>query len=185
MRKRSLIGILVALVVLTVGGIFFSHGAAASGSDVPQPPTPPNFTPVPETPGWTAPGATAISPSGVQHSSVILATGVAPSLTEADVRAYFAHSGMPQAATGAHPSILQIRFVTTQQARALTDEAFNDRPEDVIVCYVLLKGPFNFPISLPPGAKSWQPAEEYVQEVFDAYSGNFLMMRIPVAGWHP
>lgn len=185
MHRRTLIATIVALVVFIIGGAFFWRGATAAGSHGLQSPAPPNFTVGSGKPGWTAPGATAISPSGAKHASVVLSAGVVPSLTEADVRAYFAHVGMPQAAAGVHPIVAQISFITTQQARALTNGAFNDRPDDVTVCYVLLKGPFNFPISLPPGAKDEQPTENYVQEVFDAYSGNFLMMRIPPANWHP
>src|SRR6185312_9090753 len=102
-----------------------------------------------------------------------------------DVRAYFAQN-MPQAAAGANPAIIKVEFVTASQVNTQTGGAFQDRPGDVTVCYVLLKGPFDFVISqppAPPGVNVTSPDAtpkpiNYVEYVFDAYSGNLLMWGI-------
>jgi hypothetical protein len=48
-------------------------------------------------------------------------------------------------------------------------------PDDAMVCYVELRGPFNpVMMSIPPGAGGQQKPVETGEEVFDAETGNLL-----------
>lgn len=180
MRKRTLVSFLIVLVIIAVG-ITYSQVKAGSGG-------PPSLFPTGGAITY-APGVQAITPSdsSAKYSSMVLAAGVKPLLTEADVRAYLAQGGMPPVVSGGSPSIVAIQFITASQVNTLTKDAFHDRPGDVTVCYVLLKGPFDFVIShpvVPAGVDASVPGStpasiNYVEEVFDAYSGNLLMWGIP------
>lgn len=118
-------------------------------------------------------GASAIQP---RLSSV-------PAFSEEDVRNYVATHPIPGGAIRSvkPPTVIAIRFMTTQEASALIHNFISWRKDD-LVCYVELEGFFTFQGG-PPGYVSryaTNPAETRVFEILDAQSGNIL-----VAGFLP
>lgn len=163
-----------SLVVWVVAVLFFQ--AADSGAQQ-------NPGPKPKSQAITYPaGVRAITPGGKTTATIVLTPGVPPSVTETDVRAYFATYGFPQTVPGAHPIIEKILFITAKQASELMHGESVGRPDNVLVCYVLLKGPFQIAISgpaIPPGHNASPSSNSSgitrIEEVFDAYSGNMLL----------
>jgi outer membrane protein assembly factor BamB len=101
-----------------------------------------------------------------------------PAFTTADVEHYIQANGFAGGPTvsGAPPTILKILFVSSKQASDLMHGESTGLPDDALVCYVELRGPFNpVMISEPPGASGPQKPVEIGEEVFDAETGNLLV----------
>jgi len=127
------------------------------------------------------PGVQAITPTSPGT------TGNTPGFTVNDVKAYLAASGAPATAPGGHYTVEKIVFISAKEASTLMRGESTGRPDNALVCYVLLKGPFTIDISLPPPpqGKTWgkpvYPKESEIEEVFDAHTGNLLVWGIPAS----
>lgn len=101
-----------------------------------------------------------------------------PAFTEEDVRHYVATHPVPGGSISSvkTPTVLKIKFMTTQAASELIQN-FVSRRKDDLVCYVELEGAFTFHGG-PPGRVSRYetiPAETRIFEIFDAQTGNCLV----------
>ena len=103
-------------------------------------------------------------------------TGKTPGFTADDVAQYTKVHGFAGGPTvsGDEPAITKVMFIGGGEARKLLGGETVDRPDDYLVCYVELSGPFLLSgMSLPPGVK---PAiVQTAFEVFDAHTGNLLV----------
>lgn len=155
----------LALVLVIVGAVWYAKSATASNA--PYPPLHAHHFQVSDT---YVQGDPAITPRFSQ-------TGTGPAFTQDDVVAYLNTNGFfaGPVVSGAHLKILTIQFVTSKQASDLMSGESVGRPDDAIVCYVKVQGPFlltNVPV--PHGAKA-QTTAEYGDAVFDAHTGNLLV----------
>ncbi len=115
-------------------------------------------------------GAPAIQPHASQNAPA------GPAFTQADVIAYLDKYGFLPLAPGAHLQILTIQFVPAKQASQLMDGESVGRPDDYLVCYVKVQGPFLLTgIPVPPEAKKVPTTARYGDEVFDAHTGNLIV----------
>ncbi len=103
--------------------------------------------------------------------------GGTPAITKSDVIKYIntnGYAGGP-AVTGGHPIIEKILFISAKQASALIGGESADRPDNTIVCYVQLRGPFMIGgMAIPYGVQNSNPTVMRGYEIFDAYTGNLL-----------
>ena len=103
-------------------------------------------------------------------------TGMTPGFTAEDVAQYTRLHGFAGGPTvsGDQPVITKVMFIGGGEASKLLGGGTVDRPDDYLVCYVELRGPFLLSgMSLPPGMKP--PIVETAHEVFDAHTGNLLV----------
>lgn len=102
----------------------------------------------------------------------ITKTGI-PAFTLADVEQYFKEH--PVLTTAGKPgTIVKIAFMTSKQASILMKGESVGLPDDALVCYVELHGPFLLNgISVPPGATI--PVVQNIQYVIDAQTGSELV----------
>jgi hypothetical protein len=99
-----------------------------------------------------------------------------PAYTVEDVRQYVLTYGFPggKPLSGGPPVILAIQFITAQEASILMRGESADRPDTALVCYVLVKGPFDANGKHEPEpSKAGSFAEG--EMVFDAQTGNLLV----------
>lgn len=160
MRKMPLfilVGILVSLAVIVGVIVAFSGETNASTRfNAASSPSQPTANPYP-------PGSPAIQP----HLPGI------PSFTLADVANYIQTKSFMTTTSGTPPVITNAEFITAQQASALLDGEYIGRPDNALVCYVELQGPFRVKGPLPSGATV--PTVNTGYELFDAQTGNLLM----------
>lgn len=154
MRSKLLIASLItACIICIVGAIGIFHSIEASSA--------------------SGPGMIAIRPT--------LSSGNAR-FTAADVQAYFqAHPAPPQMslAPGSTAKILSIDFITSKEASQRMNGESVGLPDDALVCYVQLSGPFLLDrVSSPPSAKPIPPSNT-ATVVFDAQTGNILVSGTP------
>jgi hypothetical protein len=100
-----------------------------------------------------------------------------PAFTEEDVRTFITEHPLPGGSIRSvgQPTITKILFMTTSEASELIHSFISQRNHD-LVCYVELKGYFTFHGG-PPGSVNTTPAsEEQVFEVFDAQTGDCLVV---------
>jgi hypothetical protein len=100
-----------------------------------------------------------------------------PAFTEDDVRRYVATHPVPGGSIRSvkPPTVTKIQFMTTQEASELIHSFISWRKND-LVCYVELKGLFTFHGGQPGYVPTNTPTEEQVFEVFDAQTGNCLVV---------
>lgn len=180
MRKKA--RVVLWLLPLLVAGVIASASAGAAKntaslapvahqqSALAATPTPGRIGDLPPgTPNTSPPGGPAITP----HLDPTTNGGAA--FTVADVQQYVLAHGCPCGALvpGAHLTIVKILFVTSQEASALLNGEYVERPDNYIVCYVLMHGPFYPAFSVPYGAKL-PPTIDSGYEIFDAQTGNML-----------
>jgi hypothetical protein len=99
-----------------------------------------------------------------------------PGFTADDVAQYTRLRGFAGGPTvsGDQPAITKVIFIGAGEASKLLGGATVGRPDDYLVCYVELRGPFLLSgIPLPPGMKP--PIVETAHEIFDAHTGNLLV----------
>ncbi|MHB8599136.1 MAG: hypothetical protein ACYDER_20280 [Ktedonobacteraceae bacterium] len=100
-----------------------------------------------------------------------------PSFTVDDVKAYIPTATEPRLVPvlGAHLTIEQVLFVSSKEATQLMRGESPGLPDDALVCFVLLKGPFYVQVGYAPGSQA-NPAATApkIGEVFDAHTGNLL-----------
>jgi hypothetical protein len=100
--------------------------------------------------------------------------------TQDDVIAFFNNYGFfagPVVAV-AHLKILAIQFVSAGQASQLMYGESVGRPDDALVCYVKVEGPFlltNAHGGLPRPNVRHPTTAKYGDAVFDAHTGNLLV----------
>lgn len=119
--------------------------------------------------------------SGTQprgRSALKLTTNKVPAFTLEDMKAYL--QSAPSCAggptfSGQPPTIETLEFVGCKE---LTERLnlFIGLPDDALVCYVVLRGPFRLTLmSYPPGAVQGIPVSETVEEIYDASTGDLLV----------
>lgn len=77
---------------------------------------------------------------------------------------------------GKAPTIVMIGFISSKAASILMKGEQVDRPDNTIVCYVQLHGPFIATrISAPSTTLTAKPIYNIGEMVFDAHTGNLLL----------
>jgi hypothetical protein len=172
--RLPIAGGVLFLAILFCGAIFLGSGNAFASTSVVSP------TPVPTANAMTdPPGASAITPSIQQKSVSTVGTTPSPTYTANDVRQFintYGFVGGP-VVPGATLTITSIQFITASQASQLLGGEDIGRNSTQLVCYVVVKGPFNvINMSLPPtvSGKVSMIRQSGVM-VFDAYTGNLLI----------
>ena len=166
MRKKSPVVLIsvFGLLVLVVGAVLaFSSSVGAQGNSVVRSSLPSGRTVVTYPPGIPA----------IHPQSGSAQTPGSPAFTAADVTHYIQTQGFIRTTSGAVPAIAQIEFITAQEASALLQGESIGRPDNALVCYVVLTGSFRANGPVPPGATI--PIVHTAYEVFDAHTGNLLM----------
>ena len=83
--------------------------------------------------------------------------------------------GLGPTLSGQPPTVESVEFVG---CKVLTDRlnVYIGLADDALVCYVVLRGPFNLAMmSLPPGAHPGPHFSETVEEIYDASTGRLLV----------
>ncbi|HEY1390835.1 MAG TPA: hypothetical protein VGF38_20035 [Ktedonobacterales bacterium] len=101
-----------------------------------------------------------------------------PAFNADDMTAYL--QGAPECSLGPTlfgepPTVESVEFVTCKE---LTDriKVYIGPDDDALVCYVVLRGPFNLTmISLPPGHLPGPHISQTVEEIYDASTGRLLV----------
>lgn len=102
-----------------------------------------------------------------------------------EVKNYISKYGFPGGPTvkGVSPTVLKVLFITAKQASILMHGEDIGRPDNALVCYVLLRGPFDTSsISVPYDAQQTPTVHKPVplgEMLFDAHTGNLLVWGIP------
>ena len=112
------------------------------------------------------------------RSALKLTLNKVPAFTVEDMKVYL--QSLPSCAggptlSGQPPTIETLEFVGCKE---LTDRLnlFIGLPDDALVCYVVLRGPFRLTLmSYPPGAVQGIPVSETVEEIYDASTGDLLV----------
>ena len=177
-------------VILLVGFIASTQNVGASIS--PHQPTHPyhavNRAKAKDVSSTYVPGAPAISAHVSAGMNAVATTktttdytntSLTPAFTASDVIAYLNKDNgagfTGPLAPGAHLKIVTIQFVTAKQAFTLTKGESIGRPDDYLVCYVKIQGPFQTTnMMLPPEAKAI-PTVATNYAVFDGHTGNLLV----------
>jgi len=162
----------LSLVLAITGVIWYSHSAAAS--DAPYPPLHAHHFQISDT---YVPGSPAIQPHLARSGSGSIS---GPAFTQDDVIAYLNRYGFfaGPVVSGAHMKILSVQFVTSKRASQLMNGESVGRPDNALVCYVKVQGPFSLANSHAGSFATSKPAPttaEYGDAVFDAHTGNLLV----------
>jgi hypothetical protein len=170
-RFRVLWGVMIVLTMVIAGVVGVTSSAAATGKPTPPPPVHQTF----QISRTYVPGAPAIKPHIAQPNAA------GPAFTREDVIAFLQqqngfYSG--PLAPGAHLQILTVQFVTAKQASELMVGESVGRPDDYLVCYVKVQGPFLLTSVHVPNGASAPTTAQYGDAVFDATTGNLLVWGI-------
>ena len=174
-RLKIWCGAGLLLVLLLIGVLWLTSATAAP----PPNPIPPDRPPIHSTFQITntyVSGNPAIQP----HAS-LNASG--PTFSATNVAAFLNKYGFYAGplVKGAHLKILTIQFVTAARASKLMYGESVGRPDNYLVCYVKVQGPFllTYVHDGPnlPGIKTLTSAETG-DAVFDAHTGNILVWGI-------
>lgn len=166
-------GLLLALAL--IGILWLTRATAAP----PPNPIPSNRLPIHSTfqlANTYVSGNSAIHPHASPNAS-------GPAFSAADVAAFLNKYGFYAGplVKGAHLKILTIQFVTAAQASKLMYGESVGRPDNYLVCYVKVQGPFllTYVHDGPnlPGIKTMTTAK-IGDAVFDAHTGNILVWGI-------
>lgn len=161
-RKPFWIGLILVLCCLLLVVIFAPRSGRAAATSV--------QAPISAVPSSSGPGLPAIHPSSP--------LGITTTDVQAYLRIHPFVGGPP--VKGVTVSIETIQFMTSKQASALMDGEETGLPDTATVCYVKLHGPFTVVGPVPPGAQQL-PTVAYGVEIFDAQTGNLLMLWTPSA----
>lgn len=171
MFRFKLVCAAVILLALAIVGVeVFANAAGATSVKPPAPPPVHRAFQVSQT---YVPGNPAIKPHLAQN-------GAGPAFTQADVAAYLEKYGFFSGplAPGAHLKILTNQFVTAAQASQLMVGESVGRPDNYLVCYVKVEGPFLLTyVHGGPGLshRNIPTTAKYNDAVFDAHTGNLLV----------
>lgn len=168
-RFKIVCGATLVLVFLLLGVVATTPSASPVSPKLP-----------PHGPGTTNFSVSQSNLSGVPAIPVHTTTGVtandaSPAFTENDVVAYLNKEGFPAGplVQGASLKILAFQFVPANQASALMKGEFIGRPDDALVCYVKVQGPFMLTYAHLPAGDT-QTTADIGDIVFDAHTGNLL-----------
>lgn len=108
-----------------------------------------------------------------------------PAFTVTDVKNYVAEHGFPGGPVihGSSPTVVKVLFITARQASMVMHGESIGRPDNALVCYVLLRGPFDtsyisVPITTQQTPTTRKP-ELFGEMLFDAQTGNLLVWGLP------
>ncbi len=180
--KRSTSVIIIGVGGLTIAGLMalasgdrLSGGADVIAGDLNQPtptveggvPLQPSDLPRTDT---NAPGIEAIPVSNPLNGDV-------PAFTEDAVRAYLdANPPVGWDTTTPQPEIINIRFISTEEAEAIVDHSIPRKPGDLL-CIATVRGTFvsELPPSMAAAAKTDGDApQSTLVMIFDAKTGNLF-----------
>jgi hypothetical protein len=171
-RLKLRFGILLLFAIVVVGVVAFTSQSTRAVTST-KPPHVPDPSSMFQGGNPYPPGGTAISP----HASANNAPGAA--FSQQDVIDFLNKDGEPTT-NGTPPKILSIQFVTAKQASDLMQGESVGRPDNYLVCYVKLQGPFSRRGEHVPSGVSLEKDAAWEDMVFDASTGNLL-----VGGLHP
>jgi len=112
------------------------------------------------------------------RSALKLTPGRVPAFTADDMRSYLQSAPLSAGGStlsGGPPAIETLEFV---RCKELTDRLNTSigLPDDALVCYVVLRGPFWMTnVSYPPGRRHGVGVSQTVQETYDAGTGHLLV----------
>lgn len=165
----------LAFIGLIIVILAQANSTNANGDhSLPPPHTPlgPIHSPIPAS---YATGLPAIRPHSVSRSPST------PGFTVDDVKAYIPTASQPKLVPvqGARLTIEKVLFISSKEATQLMRGESPGLPDNALVCFVLLKGPFYVQVDYAPGApaSTAQTASE-IAEVFDAHTGNLLVWTV-------
>lgn len=164
MNRKTLMVFTGVILLIAAGWSVLALTGAAAGKPQAAPPPRPNHYQGAINP--YAPGTSAIKPR----------TNAAIAFTTADVAQYIKVNGFAggPVVAGSHLVIEKILFITSKQASALTQGESVGRPDNAIVCYVQVRGPFYPDIDVPYGVSNANVTLTRGYEIFDAHTGNML-----------
>lgn len=102
-----------------------------------------------------------------------------PAFSSSDVRQYVVthqFSGGPTVAQSS-PSIVKLEFISSKQASQQLDGTSPGLPDNALVCFVVIKGPFLLTADSQP-SRLRVPTVNTGIEVFDAHTGNQLVWAV-------
>ena len=102
-----------------------------------------------------------------------------PAFSSSDVRQYVVthqFSGGPTVAQSS-PSIVELEFISSKQAKQQLDGTSPGLPDNALVCFVVMKGPFLLTADSQP-SRLHVPTVNTGIEVFDAHTGNQLVWAV-------
>lgn len=173
------VGLLAVIILAFVGGIALAQNVAASSTGARRPYQSPDLST--DVTRSYVPGGPAI-PVHVSAgaSTSYTNTSLTPAFTKDDVTTFLNKNGFYAGplVNGAHLKILMIQFVTAKQASTLMAGESVGRPDNYLVCYVKVQGPFQLTQVHAgpniPGMKTKTTAE-IGDMVFDGHTGNVLV----------
>ena len=101
-----------------------------------------------------------------------------PAFTAEDMKAYL--QGAPCCSlgptlSGQPPTVESVEFASCRELRDRL-HVYIGPDDDALVCYVVLRGPFNLTgVSFPPGGHHLPPFSETEEEIYDASTGRLLV----------
>jgi hypothetical protein len=168
-RFKLVCGAALLLTLFFVGVGFFTGSTGAQSTPKSPAPTPVHST-------------FQVSRSYVSGNPAIQthapATSSGPAFTQNDVVAFFNKYGFfaGPVVAGSHLRVLTIQFVTARQASQLMQGESVGRPDDALVCYVKVEGPFLLTnLHGGPANVKTPTTARYGDAVFDAHTGNILV----------
>jgi hypothetical protein len=167
---KVLSGVAICLALLVVGIAWFTNAATAT---LVKPSAPPPVHHTFQMSQTYVSGNPAIQPHLSQN-------GAGPAFTQDNVVAFFQKYGFyaGSVVAGAHLQILTIQFVTAKRSSQLMVGESVGRPDDTLVCFVKVEGPFLISNVRggPHRANAKVPTTaKYGDAVFDAHTGNLLV----------
>lgn len=124
------------------------------------------------------PGASAIIP----HLHAATAHSNTPTYTTDDVKQFILKKHLPWGflQKNAHLTFKKVAFMTAKESSQLPLGDDLDRPDNAIVCYVLVHGPFTLAgLHLNGPVRPEAMKAEYGTMVFDGVTGNLLSWGVP------
>jgi len=172
--KTVVVASIVTAIVLGAGLAGAASSAPGASPNVGAPQAAVNANAVISQP----PGIPGITfPTPQSGAAPLLSTGAA--YTAAEVQESMSSHPIFQLAQPLQPGagdVESVQFMTAQQASTLLHGEWIGRPDQAIVCYVVVKGPIVIDMSPPDGALSGPigPANEGIA-VLDGQTGNLLL----------
>lgn len=172
--KPSFVALVMLLTIMFVAFIFFPSTQSSANQHIP------GHAPVIP----YAPGVPAITPSHTGNGTTI---GTSVAVSPNDVTQYVTSFGLPRCSVinGGHLKVMKVLLVTAQEASVLLGGEYIGRPDNALVYYVEVYGPFTTNVQLGPSVSTLsttaQTSRPFAigQIVFDASTGNLLLWGIP------
>lgn len=176
-RLNIWLGLALLLSVLLVGGILFTRSSVDASAFSSTPHHPPTSFQVRDS---YVSGNPAIKPHLVTANTASNASS--PGFLKKDVEDFLNKNGFfaGPVVNGGHLKIVSIQFVTAKEASQFMAGESVGRPDDYLVCYVKVQGPFSHasmhqgPVDANTKAQKL-PDAEFGDMVFDGHTGNLLV----------